>query len=234
MNKKRLPLVSIIIPVFNSESYVKDAISSVIDQTFKDIEIIVIDDGSTDKSLEIISGFKGIKLIKSETNRGVSHTRNRGIRESRGEYIAFLDSDDFWINEKLDKQIKILLKNRSIEGIYGKFKNFFENGVIIPEYISKQMFLRPEFGKVKNIGTLLTERKVFEKIGMFNESIRSGEDLDWFIRANDSGVNFKFVPEILMHRRLHGSNLSYDSFDNKKYLLEIFQNSINRKRTIKK
>ena len=226
------PLVSVVIPVYNAERYIKAAITSVIDQTLKTAEIIVVDDCSTDNSRKVISGFKGINLIESEKNMGVGYSRNRGVEMSTGEFITFLDADDFWVKEKLKVQINILLKKRSIDGVFGEFENFFEQGAIIPLNIQKEIFLRPESGKIKALGTMMVRRKVFERVGMFSESIKFGEDLDWFIRASDSDIKFQFYPHLFMYRRLHESNLSYSSLDNKKHLIDIFKNSIKRKRDL--
>lgn len=226
----KLPLVSVIIPVFNTEKYIIEALNSVINQTYKNIEIIAVDDASTDSSVKIISDFKDIKLIKLAENMGVGYARNIGIKESTGKFITFLDSDDFWVKEKLKIQIDKLLKDQNIGGVFGKFENFFEKKVEIPPYINKNSFLKPDLGRIKSLGTIMLRKSVFEKVGMFSEKIRSGEDIDWFFRAGDAGIKFTFYPNLLMYRRLHETNLSYSSLNNITTLMEILKSSIQKKR----
>ena len=110
------PLVSIIIPTYNRAEYLKRALKSVFSQTFKDFEVLVMDDGSTDNTLEIVESFKEerIKYEWAENFGGPAAPRNRGLRFARGEYIAFLDSDDEWITDKIEKQFILLKKSKLI------------------------------------------------------------------------------------------------------------------------
>ena len=228
------PLVSVIIPLFNAEQYIKQALDSIMVQTYKNVEIIVVDDCSTDNSLDIVSNYEKVKIIKSEQHRYPSYARNLGLRESQGELIAFLDADDFWVvEEKLELQVGILLKKKDVDGVYGKFKNFFETNKTIPPFI-KDKYLDEKFGTIINLGTLVIKKSSFDKIGFFSEEIHYGEDLDWFIRAKDAGLKLIFYPMVFMHRRLHNKNLSYEAHSDKKNLLQIFHQSIERKRKGKK
>jgi len=230
MKISQLPLVSVIIPVFNAENYIEEAIDSILNQTYKSIEIIAVDDGSTDNSAHIISGIKNIKLIRSARNMGVGYARNRAIEICSGDFVSFLDADDLWDKEKTSLQVNILLNETDIDGVFGTFKNFFDQNTSIPPFVNEATFLNPETGKMKQLGTMMVRKKIIDRVGLFSESLKSGEDLDWLVRANDLEVNLHFHSDLLLHRRLHGSNLSYSSFSNKKNLLEIFNNSIKRKR----
>lgn len=114
------PVVSVIIPVFNSEKYLLKTINSILNQTFSNLELIIIDDGSTDNSVNIINSFKDnrIRLIKNERNLGISYSRNRGLLESQGDYIAMCDSDDISLNTRIEEQIKIMKNDSSIDFCY--------------------------------------------------------------------------------------------------------------------
>lgn len=228
------PLVSVIIPVYNAEKYIKDAIISILEQTYKAFEIIIVDDFSSDNSVKIISDFKDVHLIQSSKNRGAGYSRNCGINSSKGEIIAFLDADDHWVPEMLEFQIDSLLKNKDIDGVYGMFENYFEPGEPLPAGIEKEKFLKPGVGKIKNLGTMVLYKNIFAKVGMFSETIKSGEDIDWFVRADDYGVKFLYSPRLLMYRRLHGENLTFTTYHSNQRLLEILSRSIQRKREQRK
>ena len=226
--KNRLPLVSVIIPAYNS-IYVREALNSVADQTYTNIETIVIDDGSTDNTPQILSDFKNIRIVRTE-NKGVSAARNEGLRICRGEFITFLDSDDIWISEKIIRQVDFLSENKDIEIVFGRFENFFQEEQSPPTEIDRSRFLDPAIGKMSMLGTLMARKEVFLKVGNFDRALLTGEDLDWFIRVKDFGVKACYDDKIVLKRRLHDTNLSYKSLSNKKNLLNIFKASIDRKR----
>lgn len=117
-----IPLVSIIMPAYNCEKYISESINSVLEQTYKNYELIIIEDGSKDQTVDIITDFlkkdNKIKLIKNKVNKGVSYSRNIGINYSSGEWVAFLDSDDMWTSDKLEKQMMYVSKNKNVEFLY--------------------------------------------------------------------------------------------------------------------
>ncbi len=131
-----MELVSIIVPVYNTEKFIYETISSIINQTYENFEIIVIDDCCTDKSIQIIEQFNNSKItiIKNEKNLGVADSRNKGIHLAQGKYIAFLDADDFWEKEKLEVQVKYLEENDKIHLCATSYKLIDESSNIIDEY----------------------------------------------------------------------------------------------------
>ena len=194
MNKK--PTVSAIIPTYNRAHLIGRAIQSVLKQTYKDFELIIVDDGSTDNTEDIIKEFQKkderIKYICHDKNKGGSAARNTGIKAARGEYIAFQDSDDEWLPEKLKKQMEIF-KDVSVEvgivytdmwRITGNKKSYFYSPKIMPKdkIIYKQAL---DYG-VSNIGiqTSLIKKEVFAKAGMFDEKLPRYIDLEFFIRLS--------------------------------------------------
>lgn len=178
--------VSVIIPTYNRARYICRAINSVINQTFKDLEIIVIDDGSTDETKGILVPFNGkIKYIY-QSNQGISGARNRGIEEARGEYIAFLDSDDWWAPEKLAEQVKVLDANPRVGIVYSRMPIINEKGEKIgmkPAGASGRNFkeLLEIWGDLPT-STVMTRRECFEKVGVFDPALPPMEDIDMWLR----------------------------------------------------
>ena len=122
------PFVSVIIPVYNGKKFIEEAIKSVFMQNYDPMEIIVVDDGSTDDTSCIVQSFKDVRYIY-QPNQGVAAARNTGIHNSRGELIAFLDADDYWPSNKLDLQVDCLLKHPHVGYTLGMQRNFLEYGI---------------------------------------------------------------------------------------------------------
>lgn len=227
MNRE-VPLVSVIVPVCNGK-YIGEALQSIQNQDYSPIEIIVVNDGSTDDTANIVSRFKGIRLISTE-NRGVAAARNTGLAMATGEWITFLDSDDLWVPGKTRIQVGFLLDHGDVDGVYGRFENFIEEGAAIPGFIDRKAFLNPEKGRMITLGALMVKTEAAREIGDFAPGLRTGEDLDWFIRWKEGGRTVSFDDRVVLKRRLHGSNLSYESVRNKGNLLKMIKSSLDRKR----
>jgi len=189
------PVVSIIIPTYNRAHFIGRAIRSVLNQTYTDFEVIVVDDASIDDTEEVVKNIKDprIRYIRHETNKGGAAARNTGIKASKGELIAFQDSDDEWLPEKLEKQMKVFENVPAKVGVVytdmwritkNKRKYYFSSPMITPEdgIIYKQAL---DY-KVMNIGiqTAVIKREVFEKVGMFDEKFPRFIDLEFFIRVS--------------------------------------------------
>jgi glycosyltransferase involved in cell wall biosynthesis len=220
-------LVSVIIPVFNREDYVAEAIKSVLSQTYKNIEAVLINDGSSDISLDILESFqkKYPELIKviNQPNQGQIVARNNGIHGSSGEFVAFLDSDDSWHKNKLELQIPhfkndIGLVYSGVEFINSDGKI---TGVDIPASIKGSLF---PYLLVKNRmvgGTVVVRRSVLDEVGFFDEAFQAAENWDLWLRVS---IRFStsFVAEPLVKYRIHAGNMSGDN----KLMLEAKRNII--------
>lgn len=184
-----MPTVSVIIPAYNSARFLPEAIESVLAQTYKDYEIIVVDDGSTDNTKEVLAPyFDRIKYIYQQ-NQGAGSARNTGIKHSQGKYITFLDADDVWLPEKLHIQVDYLDNNRGIAMVYSRSFSMSEDGRSI---IKKGRWSRkPPSGDVFNIlffhnfiptSTVVVRKEVFNTIGLFDESLINSQDHDLWLR----------------------------------------------------
>jgi glycosyltransferase involved in cell wall biosynthesis len=211
------PDVSVIIPTYNRANYLKKSIQSVLDQTFSNFEIIVVNNFSTDDTLEVISSLNDsrIKVINFHNGGIIAKARNQGIIKSVGKYISFLDDDDLWCSNKLEIQVKFLYDNPDIQIIYS-------NAFIVDEFDNKKDLLlnkeQPKSGHVfpdllyENfvpILTVLMKREVYEEIGLFIEDIdvKGSEDYEYWLRTALS-FNFGYIDSELALYRVHSGSVS--------------------------
>ena len=199
------PLVSVILPVYNGERFVAEAVESVLAQTYTPLELIVIDDGSTDTSAEILARYPAARLIR-QPNAGVAAARNRGIAESSGEILAFIDQDDRWRSDKLEHQIAYLEATPEAGFVLGRMRTFLEPGMEPPGWLNPVLLESDTPGLLP--GTFVIRRSFFERIGTFNEEIETASDSEWLLRAYSSGDPGHVVPEVVLDRRVHSANQS--------------------------
>lgn len=214
MNKS--PKVSIIIPTYNRAHLIERAVKSALNQTYQDFEIIIIDDGSTDNTETVINKFQQkdnrIVYLKHGKNRGGSTARNTGINASRGEYTAFLDSDDEWLPEKLEKQVNVFQKLPENTGVLysGYYIVLEKNGKILKEIspiVKGDVYKEILKGCILGSPTPLIRRTCFEKSGLFDETLFSCEDWDMWIRIAKY-YEFDFLKETLAKYYIHGDQIS--------------------------
>lgn len=197
------PSISVIIPAYNVSNYLRSAIGSVLAQTWPASEIIVVDDGSTDNTATVAAGFVGVRLIR-KIHSGIATTRNLGIQAATGNYLAFLDADDLWLPEKLEKQLALLRSNTKTKAVFGKVRQFISPELAQNERSRYQCNPEPMAGT--HAGCLLIERETFQRIGAFTESLPAGEFIEWMIRARQQQLDFSMLEEVVMLRRIHGRN----------------------------
>lgn len=206
--------VSVIIPTYNRGSLISRAVESVLAQTFTDYELIVVDDGSTDQTQQVLAKFKKrIRYIFQE-NSGVSAARNHGIREATGEYIAFLDSDDYWIPDKLSQQVKVLDNHLNFGIVYTRMPIINENGDVVgmkPSGISGQNFeeLLEVWGDIPT-STVMTRKECFEKAGLFDTELNTMEDIDMWLRIARFYDLFEIKGKVLAYYYRHSNQVTMD------------------------
>ncbi|MFC4721532.1 glycosyltransferase family 2 protein [Geojedonia litorea] len=185
------PFFSIITPLYNKEDYIENTLKSVLNQSFKDFEIIIIDDGSTDKSLKIVSQFKDQRIIKiKQDNKGISTARNIGINHAKGDYIAFLDADDLWKTDFLDSIYELITIYKDSLFFATGYASFYDgqklnlnSNVIQP---NQNELVTNYFERQKNLyasSSFACHKSVFDTIGLFNEKVNYGEEEDFAIRC---------------------------------------------------
>jgi glycosyltransferase involved in cell wall biosynthesis len=201
------PLVSCIVPVFNGERFLAEALQSILDQTHQPVEVIVVDDGSTDDTPSVVAAFGDRVRYFHQNNAGPAAARNRGIEESRGEFIAFLDADDLWEKTKLERQLDRFSQIPELAYSVTLTQNFWEEEVMDEEArLVHHRRSRPVPGYVTH--ALMVRRDWVEKTGGFDASLNHGDAADWFQRAEAAGAVGELLQEVLVRRRLHAGNRS--------------------------
>jgi len=200
------PLVSVIIPVYNGETYLAEALESVLQQNYEPIEIIIVDDGSTDKTAQIVKNIKGNIKYSYQTNQGPAAARNTGLRLASGEFIAFLDVDDLWSRNRLTMQADFLIVHPAVEIIQGLIQDLHLAGSTSDSTSSFKAVSEPYFSV--NLGGAMYRRQVFDKVGLFDETLRYNEDTDWFVRAWDNNITKAQLAKVALYYRKHESNMT--------------------------
>ncbi|MFQ5500542.1 MAG: glycosyltransferase family A protein, partial [Candidatus Zixiibacteriota bacterium] len=214
-------LVSVIIPAYNCERFLAETIESVLAQSYRPIEVIVVDDGSTDQSAEIARSYNDVNYI-FQANQGTAVARNTGLAAAQGELIAFLDHDDVWMPNKLEVQVGYLIEHPGVELTICRIQNFFDPRVDVPPGAR----IVPQMREQINFMTMVARKEVFDRVGGFDPSYRVGNDFDWVTRAKDLGIAMTILPETLMLRRVHETNLSHDTQTQRADLFRLVKASI--------
>lgn len=223
----KIPLVSVIIPTYNSADFIEKALESVFRQTYQNFEILVIDDGSTDTTKIILEKYRDRIRYYYQENTGPAGARNRGIRMALGEYIAFLDADDIWLPTKLEKQVALFEQRENLGMVTTGVCSFDENGVfgfstgkrnkLMKGDIVRNIFLKSDVGTP----TVMVRKRIFESIGYFEENIHQAEDDNMWIRIA-AHYDVELIDETLVRVRNHPLRITL----NKSELLESVQKNI--------
>ncbi len=238
------PSVSVIIPFYNREHLIARAVDSVLAQTFKDFELIVIDDGSADNGPEVVRQYDDQRIkIVSQQNAGPSSARNKGISIAKGQWIAFLDSDDKWLEDKLQKQMELLQEtpslvwvgcNYTIDHSITKERRTFINPEKIEKYLTNSRFFKSCFDAI-NIGagltpgTMIVKRSVLQEVGSFRDGLNYGEEFDlwWRIAFRYPEFGFVNIPLLDYSAQVSDSLTSCtDSIEIMNTLSEIFEKNM--------
>ena len=210
-----MPRVSVIIPTYNRPDLLRHTLKSVSDQTFTDFEIIFVDDGSVVAGVEeVCREFPGCRYILQE-NQGRSSARNRGIMEAKGDLIAFVDDDDLWKPEKLEKQVAFLDRNPHVGLVHSPTEKMSADGTSAgeligsnnPEWRKGNVFRYAVRGCVVKSGTPLVRGEVFKRCGYFDPDLHTGEDWEFWARVAYR-YEFGVIPEPLAYCRIHDGSLT--------------------------
>ena len=222
-----LPLISVIVPVYNGDRYLAEAIESVLVQDYHPIEIIVIDDGSTDRTRQVAESFQKHIHYIYQLNRGAANARNTGLKIANGELIAFLDADDTWESKKSNLQLDIFADNPSTEIVLGYLQR---------THSTKSIDGNPVFENYDNpvmalsLGAASIRRSVFDRVGLFDEELQYADDLDWFMRARELNISMKVHTDTVLFYRRHDRNMTNQVELGNQYLASMFKKSLDRRR----
>jgi len=203
------PDISVIVPTYNRAHLVAEAINSVLAQTLGSLEVIVIDDGSTDNTLEVLQTFNDVRIrVIHQHNMGIGGARNTGIRTARGKYIAFLDSDDIWLPELLATEVPVLEERPEIDIVYAKAQAMDATGNLKPQMLGTAERFPGEYLRSMLYGffgclpTTILRRECFDSVGLFDESLKGRVDWDMFLRISQYH-QFHFINRVLARYRFH-------------------------------
>jgi len=238
--------VSVILTAFNSEDFIRRSVSSVLEQTYGNFELIVVNDGSSDNTKDILSNeFPSVRQI-NKINGGPSSARNAGINNSDGEYIAFLDADDYWLPNKLKKQIDVFIENPDISIVSTNMFNVNEGQKLNIRFNPKKIYLNNQTeGLVKNYirnaprysfhppSAIMVSRKLFERYGLYNENLKAVEDSEIVLRWIMNDENIYFINDALVGYEIGNpdsltKNIIDWSENHFQYWIDYLRNSINR------
>ena len=224
---KNNPLVSVIIPVYNGERFLAAAIESVLAQSYRPFEIIIIDDGSTDGSAAVAKRYQSIRYF-FKPHRGVSAALNQGLKEAKGSYFAFLDADDLWVKNKLTLQMSMFDQHPGLDIVFGHHRRFHHNhsSTIQEEGDGSGNEILPAPFK----GAMLIKRDSFFRVGWFDVALRIGDFIDWYKRATEIELRTLMLPDVVMNRRIHDDHASIRNQHAVKDYVRILKASLDRQR----
>lgn len=221
-------LVSVVVPVRNGETFLGEALESALAQTWEPLEVIVVDDGSTDGSARVAAGFPRVRLLR-QAPQGQATARNQAVAASRGELLAFLDADDLWPSTKLEVQAGYLRDHPEVDGVLGRQKLLVEPGVPLPPWVYREGGLERAGAGAQPL-SLVTRRAVWDLVGPFTPGLLFADDTDWLMRAHELDVRIEMLEEVVLHRRIHGANITYDDEAMRRGLALALKGRIERRR----
>lgn len=224
-------MVSVVISAYNSESYLEDAITSVLEQDWEPIELIVVDDGSTDNTVAVASRFGSRVRTIHGSDDGLAATRNRGTAASNGEYLVHLDADDVLLRDAIRTLMVAVTSQPPCHIAAGKFACFVSPELSDDVASRFRVPTAPQHGHLS--GVAIVRADVFDRVGPFDESYKPASDLQWWLRAREHDIGIRMIDDVVLHRRIHDSNSSLrESAAHKEVSLRLAREVLRRKRSI--
>jgi glycosyltransferase involved in cell wall biosynthesis len=220
------PEVSVVIPVYNGEQYLREAIESVLGQDYRPIQLIVVDDGSTDRSADIARSFGSDVHYRFQPNRGIGAARNTGTELARGSFLAFLDADDVWMPGKLTRQMAAFAADPALDMVFGLVRQFSsrdrqEPGTEQPPENLFQGYLA---------GAMLIKHDSFLRAGLFDTKWVLGEFIDWYLRVIEQGLKSVVLQDVVLARRIHDDNVGVRERHHRHDYLRVVRAALERRR----
>jgi glycosyltransferase involved in cell wall biosynthesis len=225
----RSALISVIIPTYNNALYLEEAIQSVLEQSYPAVELIVVDDGSTDETAALLGTYAQRLTSQFQANAGIAGARNAGYRLSHGEFIAFLDADDVFTPGRLQLQMSAFDEDPALQCVQGHMEQF-----VSPELPADFAagIRSPTTGVMAAplASTTLIRREAYQRVGAWDETLNVGVDMDWYARLQESGVRYRMLPQVLLRRRIHRNNTNLRCAGEQSERLHVLKNVLDRRR----
>jgi len=221
------PLISVVIPVFNGAAFLAETLANVFTQDHRPLEVVVVDDGSTDDSLAIAQSWGPALRTLHQANAGPSAARNRGIEAAEGPYVAFLDADDLWPADRLGRHLRLLEERSDLDFVLGHVE---------VRFLASAGEGARRFGGADErlamflFGAGLFRRSLFARAGLLSEDLQDSEDFDWFMRAREAGASWLLEDEVALFYRRHGGNLTERLSTRKSHIFRILARAAARRR----
>jgi glycosyltransferase involved in cell wall biosynthesis len=228
MTADRDRLVSVVVTVYNGAPYLAEAIDSVVAQTHQPVELIVLDDGSTDGSGEIALGYGESLRYARQERGGIGVARNAAVELAQGRYLAFLDADDRFVPTKLESQLALLDEDPGLDMVFGRITEFVSPDL---DESAKALLRAPvhdEPWRMTNL--MLIRRESYDRVGPFSTTLRVGVGVEWYTRALEAGLREAIAPLVVLERRLHASNNGIQERDARLQYLHVLKQSLDRRR----
>jgi len=216
-------MISVVIPAFNAGRFLREAIASVLAQGWPELEVLVVDNASTDDTATIARSFGAPVRYLWSASPGQPPTTNAGVRAARGDWLAFLDADDLWSAGKLVRQVCEFEKHPELEALFGHAVNFTGATPVAGAHGAASM-------QATVPGTLLVRRDAFHRVGYFDENFTIGSVMDWYLRAREAGLCMDILPDVLLYRRVHEDNLGARHKDRQADYVHILKAALDRQR----
>jgi len=220
------PLVSVVIPTFNGARFIADGVKNVLAQDYPALEIIIVDDGSLDDTAEAVARLPVDVRYLRQANAGASSARNRGIRDTSGEFVAFLDVDDQWPVGNLERLVDHMAAHPELDVVHG----YAQILRLDPRTERYEFEGNPRESFPFYIGAGLYRRHVFERVGLFDTELKFAEDTDWYQRAEEFGCQVEALEEVTLHVRRHDQNMTRDKSLVELNVLRVLKRSLDRRR----
>jgi glycosyltransferase involved in cell wall biosynthesis len=223
-------LISVVIPTFNREPRMLGAaLESVLAQDVPSLEVIVVDDGSATSAAHVVERYGEPVRLHEKSNGGIASARNAGVALSRGDLLAFLDSDDLWEPDKLPRQVEALRSDPGLEAVFGQAEQFYDAEV--DDAFKRRHPIKKRIVDAWLSSAMLIRREAFDRIGIFAEDRSISPDVDWFLRANEAGLRVALLPHVVYRRRIHTTNHNVtDSSGGNRARLLALKRSLDRRR----
>jgi glycosyltransferase involved in cell wall biosynthesis len=221
------PPISVIVPCYNMGRFLQEAVESILAQGHGDLQIIVVDDGSTDDTAACVRALPHPVEYIRQDNRGPAAARNRGIRAARHDVLGFIDADDLWPAGKLRLQLPVLLEDPERDLVVGH-QQVFSLRPGAAEGSRDYELHNPHF--IFLVGGGLYRRRAFDRVGLFDETMRYSEDTDWFFRFREAGLDYRMIPEVTILYRQHGASMTHGLDAVGKGYLGAIKKSLDRRR----